>query len=291
MLDGMSTTTPPYRQDPPTPRVQRGGRRTSNIVWSAVTLVASVFAFVALVVYSQATEAGQRRDQAAMETIDADTGTVSELLSGLGYVSIGSTAIALVVCIALALLRRRYAAAAGAAMIVAGANLTTQVLKRVVIERQDFGYLSVPSLPSGHTTVVISIVLAALLIAPHGTRFAITFIGSILATLVGASTVVAGWHRPADVLAALLVALAWGALVALVLSMRRDGVRPAGTSAHSLLSLVGATAAGALLVFFGVRPEEGWTGAFDAVLMLGCLGVASAVTVGVFARLSACHSA
>lgn len=290
MLDGMSTTTPPYRRDPLAPRVPDGAARTLNIVWSSVTVLASVAAFVALVVYSQSTESGQQRDQAAMEAIDADTDTVRELLSWLGYVSIGSTAIALVVCIAMALVRRRYAAAVGAATIVAGANITTQVLKRVVIEREDFGYLSVPSLPSGHTTVVVSVVLAALLIAPHGARFAITFFGSILATLVGASTVVAGWHRPADVLAALLVALAWGALVALALSIRRDGVRPAGTSTHSLLSLVGAAAAGALLVFIGVRPNDGWTGMVDATLMLGCLGIASAVTVGVFARLSACHS-
>ena len=286
----MSTTTPPYRKDPPTPRVSDGGARTTNIVWSSVTLVASAVSFVLLVRYSQATENGQRHDQAAMETIDADTGTVRELLSWLGYVSIGSTAVALVVCIALAVLRHRYAAAIGAGVLVAGANITTQLLKRLVIEREDYGYLDVPSLPSGHTTVVISIVLAALLIAPHGTRFAISFVGSILATVVGASTVVAGWHRPSDVLAALLVALAWGALITLVLSVRRGGARPAGTSAHSLLSLVGATAAGALLVVIGVRPNDGWTGTADAALMLGCLGIATAVTVGVFARLSACHS-
>lgn len=287
----MSTTTPPYRQDPPTPRAPDGRARVVDIVWSSITLIASIIVLLALIVYSQSTKSGQDRDQAAMDTIDADTDTVRELLSWLGYVSIGSTALALVVCIALALLRHRYAAAIGAAAIVAGANITTQVLKRLVIERADFGYLSVPSLPSGHTTVVISIVLAALLIAPHGTRFAITFIGAILATLVGASTVVAGWHRPSDVLAALLVALAWGSLVTLVLSVRRTGVRAAGASAHTLLSLVGAAAAGALLVFIGVRPNEGWTGVADAAVMLGCLGVATALTVGVFARLSSCHSA
>lgn len=291
MLDAMSTTTPPYRRDPLVPSVHEGHGRAPNIAWSAVTLAASTVALVALIVYSQSTESGQRRDQAAMDTIDADTDTVRELLSWLGYISIGTTAVALIVCIALALVRRRYAAALGAAALVAGANVTTQFLKRVVIERSDFGYLSVPSLPSGHTTVVISIVLAALLIAPRGTRFAITFIGSILATLVGASTVVAGWHRPADVLAALLVSLGWGALVVLVLSVRRAGMPPAGGSAHTFLSLVGAAAAGALLVFIGVRPEDGWTGFGDAAVMLGCLGVATALTVGLFARLSASHSA
>lgn len=286
----MSTTTPPNRTDPPA-RVRHVGVRTMNIIWSAVTLVASIIALVGLIIYSQSTESGQRYDQAAMDAIDADTSTVRELLSWLGYVSIGSTAIVLLGCIGLALVRRRYAAAVGAVAIVAGANVTTQVLKRLVIDRADFGYLSVPSLPSGHTTVVVSLALAALLITPHATRFAITFVGSILTTLVGASTIVAGWHRPADVLAALLVTLAWGALVTLGLSIRRAGVYQAGASTHSLLSLIGAAAAGALLMFAGVRPDDGWTGLADAALMLGALGVASAVTVGVFARLSACHSA
>lgn len=287
----MSTTTPPDRSASLMPSAPQEPTRVPNIAWSAVTFVAATAALVALVVYSQSTAAGQRRDQEAMETIDADTETLGELLSWLGYISIGTTAVALVICIALALVRKRYAAAVGAALLVAGANLTTQFLKRVVIERSDFGYLNVPSLPSGHTTVVISVVLAALLIAPHGTRFAITFFGSILATLAGASTVVAGWHRPADVLAALLVSLAWGALVVLALSVRRAGLPAGGGSVHAFVSLVGAGAAGALLVFVGVRPNDGWTGFGDAAVMLGCLGFATAFTVGVFARLSASHSA
>lgn len=291
MLDGMSTTSPSYRQDPATPPREPGPGRAANIVWSALTLLASTASLVVLIAYTQSTESGQRRDQAAMDTIDADTETVREMLSWLGYISIGTTALALVGCIALALVRHRYAVAAGAAAIVAGANVTTQLLKRVVVEREDFGYLSVPSLPSGHTTVVISIVLAALLIAPHGTRFAISLVGSILVTLAGASTVVAGWHRPADVFAALLVSLTWGALVILVLSIRRVGSAPAGASTHTLLSLFGAAAAGVLLVFAGVRPEDGWGGLGDAAIVLGSLGFASAGTVGLFARLSASHSA
>lgn len=284
----MSTTTPPYRRDPL--RSRRETTRTTNVVWSSVVLVTSVAGLIALIVYSQTTEAGQRRDQAAMDAIDADTGTIRDLLSWLGYISIGTTAVALVVCIALALVRRRYAVAAGAAVIVAGANITTQVLKRLVVDRADFGFLSVPSLPSGHTTVVVSVVLAALLIAPHGTRFAISLLGSILVTLAGASTVVAGWHRPADVFAALLVSLAWGALVVLVLSVRRVGSPAAGASTHTILSLFGAAAAGVLLVFAGVRPDDGWGGLGDATLVLGSLGFASAGTVGLFARLSAAHS-
>lgn len=273
------------------PPRQAGPRRAYNIVWSVLTLLASIGSLVVLVRYTQSTEAGQARDQAAMDTIDADTETVRGMLSWLGYISIGTTALALVFCIGLALLRRRFAVAAGAAIIVAGANVTTQLVKRVFVERADFGYLSVPSLPSGHTTVVVSIVLAAMLIAPHGLRLAISLFGSILVTLAGASTVVAGWHRPADVFAALLVSLAWGALVVLVLSIRQAGSATAGTSTHTVLSLFGAAAAGVLLVFAGVRPEDGWGGLGDATVVLGSMGFASAGTVGLFARLSAPHSA
>ncbi|MGH3357248.1 MAG: hypothetical protein ACRDO7_00500, partial [Nocardioidaceae bacterium] len=103
----MSTTTPPYRQEPLAPQARPG--RIPNIVWSVLTLAASAAALVALIVYSQSTEAGQRRDQAAMDTIDANQDAVREMLSWLGYISIGTTALALIVCIALALLRKRYA--------------------------------------------------------------------------------------------------------------------------------------------------------------------------------------
>ena len=96
-------------------------------------------------------------------------------------------------------------------------NVTTQLLKHAVLTRPDFGLGTLNSLPSGHTTVVASAVGASLLVAPRLWRPVIAVLGGFATTLTGASTIVAGWHRPSDVIAALAVSLIWTAGVALVL--------------------------------------------------------------------------
>ncbi|MGH3425813.1 MAG: hypothetical protein ACRDO8_13850, partial [Nocardioidaceae bacterium] len=102
------------------------------LLWSALTCVLSVGAVVALAETALMTRHGQDLDQSAMETVYARQGTLDRLLSMLGYVSIGTTALALVVCVTLAVLRRRFAGAIGGVVLVAGANVSTQVLKRYV---------------------------------------------------------------------------------------------------------------------------------------------------------------
>jgi 2-methylcitrate dehydratase PrpD len=79
---------------------------------------------------------------------------------------------------------------------------------------------------------------------------------------------VAGWHRPSDVVGAVLATTAWTAVVSWVLGRQHVAVR--GTW---LLALVGAVAAIGALVAIGVRPSSGWDGFTDAALVLGALGV------------------
>lgn len=288
---------PAYRQAG-TPVASRavwpvGGERGSRgpaVFWSVLVLALSVSATAVLAHVALVTHSGQKLDQSAMDAVYARENTVERLLSILGNVSIGTAALAVTVCVVLAVLRRRYAAAVGALVLVIGANVTTQVLKRSVFDRPDLGHLSLNSLPSGHTTVVTSVVLAGLLVAPHVARTLVAAIGAFATTLTGASTVVAGWHRPSDVLAAYTVCLAWGAAIVLVLALRRPGRFHGATVLQIGLALVGAVAAGVLLVFIGVRPEQGWPGATGAALVLGAVGIASAVTIAVFARLSSVHS-
>jgi len=225
-----------------------------------------------------------------MEAVYARADVREQVLSLLGYVSIGTTALALIVCVGLALVRRRYAAAVAAITVVAAANVTTQLLKDQVFVRPDFGNLTINSLPSGHTTVVASVTLAALLIAPMSARAFVAILGSFTVTLTGASTIVAGWHRPSDVFAGLAISLAWGSLVVLVLGIRRPGRLPRAQWWPTVWSFVGAIGAGALLVLIGVRPVQGWQGLLDAAVVLGSIGVVSAAVVGVFARLSSVHA-
>ena len=92
--------------------------------------------------------------------------------------------------------------------------------------------------------------------------------------MTGASTVVAGWHRPSDVIAALAVSLVWTAGVAVFLRGRASGV--GGTVAGAV---VGCTAALLFLVAVGVRPVMGWDGFAQSALVLGLLSVATAVFI------------
>jgi hypothetical protein len=51
--------------------------------------------------------------------------------------------------------------------------------------------------------------------------------GTVGSLLVGAATIVAGWHRPSDVAAALMVSAAWAGLVVAFVVMRPRGARNA----------------------------------------------------------------
>lgn len=238
----------------------------------------ALIAYVAL-----STQSGQDVDGWATEALYARRATVTQILSLLGYLSIGSAGLALAACFFFGTLRGRLSTAIGAVVIVAGANITTQLLKRVVLDREDLGQGVHNSLPSGHTTLVTALVLAVLLVVPEALRYLTVLGGTFLVTMVGASTIVAGWHRPADVLAALAVSLAWGAAVSAVLGSRLD-LWDARFTTLLALAVLGAMAAGAGLVAIGVRPIEGWSGVFEAGAVLGGMGLASILTIALFSR-------
>jgi len=226
---------------------------------------------------------GQLWDQRAMTSVYAGPEAKQTLLGYLGYVSIGAAALALLVCLVLALMQGRARLAVAAAAIIAGANVTTQVLKHGVLDRPDLGFTTLNSLPSGHTTVATSVVLATLLVAPVPLRLLFAVAGSFVVTLTGASTVVAGWHRPGDIIAALAVCLLWGSAVAVFVGVRTTGADMVHTTVASLL---GAGAAGLFLIVVGVRPTGGWEGLVDAALVLGLIGAVTALVLGSFARLA-----
>jgi hypothetical protein len=246
-------------------------------------LVVSLGVFFATIRIALDSSRGQSWDQHAMSSVYAGPDAKRTLLGYLGYVSIGAAAFALLACLILALLQGRARLAVAAAVIIAGANVTTQVLKRNVLDRPDFGFTTLNSLPSGHTTVVTSVVLATLLVAPTALRPLLAVAGSFAVTLTGASTVVAGWHRPGDIIAALAVCLLWASAAAMLVGVRNTG---AGFVHTTVAALAGAAAAGVFLIVVGVRPSGGWGGLDDAALVLGLVGAVSALTLGAFARLS-----
>lgn len=122
--------------------------------------------------------------------------------------------LAVLVFAAVTVWRRRWLASAIAVASFAAANLTTQLLKKVVLERPELAngvpYLTGNSLPSGHTTFAAAAAVAVFLVVAPRWRPATAALGALFSVAVGTATFVEGWHRPADMAAAYLVAAFWG---------------------------------------------------------------------------------
>ncbi len=195
---------------------------------SACTIV-----FAGLYIGAVRTRLGQRTDEAALVgrvTNGSLQAATNHLLNTISVTSLflGTGALAL-----LALSRRRPRLAVGVVAMVVGANLTTQLLKSHLLPRPDLlhrpGAASVPSFPSGHATVAMSLALGLLLVVPPRSRTIVGCIAVAYATLIGAATLTAGWHRPSDVIAGYLVATTW----ATILTGSIIGVRGTGALAGS----------------------------------------------------------
>jgi membrane-associated phospholipid phosphatase len=227
-----------------------------------------------LVWFALGSQRGQAWDDSAMGTVVGGRDTQLAVLSVLGYVSIGAIIVVVGACAFVAMARGKFMLAAGAAAVIVGSNVTTQLLKHSILDRPNFGLGTMNSLPSGHTTVVASAVGASLLVAPRLWRPLLALLGGFATTLTGASTVVAGWHRPSDVIAALAVSLIWTAAIAVIVH------GPAAPVGGPLVGgLLGSGAAVIFLIAIGVRPVMGWDGFFESGLVLGAIAGATAVFV------------
>jgi len=132
--------------------------------------------------------------------------------------------IGMVSVVAIALVQRRARLAVAGLVVVIGANLTTQLLKLVLLDRTDLlGGLFYPlpnSFPSGHATAVASIAVGLLLVVPALLRAPVLVLSAAVVALVGVSTLMTGWHRMADAIGGTVVATSWGAGVAAILAWR-----------------------------------------------------------------------
>ncbi|KNC15054.1 hypothetical protein AC792_15395 [Arthrobacter sp. RIT-PI-e] len=123
------------------------------------------------------------------------------------------------------LVRRRYAAASVAVGVILASTLTTQPLKTGVSARPDRGIdtLAFNSLPSGHTTLAASAVAAVFLVVPPRRRPFVAALGGAYSIAAGAATYLNLWHRPADVVAALLVVGTWTLVGGLIVLRTGNG--------------------------------------------------------------------
>ena len=208
---------------------------TSTPTWLArasrrLTILSGSCVVLLLLLYWLAvrTEWGQRAGNAALSgrfnqppQFGAGSLDLLETISIVSLAVVGGT-----LCL-VGLVRGGWPLGIGVGVTILGANVTTQVLKRLIFTRPHLldeagAAISHNSLPSGHATVAMTIAVATMMIAPPRYRFRVTCVTGIYAALVGAATVSAGWHRPSDVIAATLVSVAWGAIVSATLIGLRE---------------------------------------------------------------------
>lgn len=247
--------------------------------------IAATLALVGLYLVFVRTAEGQRVDQSALNHLGWSTAARDSVSTILDVITIGGMALVLASCVTIALARRRWTLAVGAVVLVGVSNIATQVLKHQILTRPDFGYADLNSFPSGHTTVAASMAMAALLVVPRTFRWLVAVVGSVSVGVTGVGTVVAGWHRPSDVLAALCVTLAVGSVVVAVLTIGRGTDPGAPPPARTLAVVAALPVAAAVFMALGVRPDGTTKDLVLHVLVMGVLATITAMVLAFYARL------
>ena len=204
----------------------------------------------------------------------------------LATVSVPMVAAVILVVLAIGLARGRLVAGLAAAVAVGAANVSTQLLKYRIFERDDLlslgSWNGTNTLPSGHTTVAASALVGLVLVVPPVLRALTAGIGMLAVSAYGLATLVNQWHRPSDVIAAVLVSCGWGCLaVAAIRVAERSGrhrdVRHSPGIASAVL--IGLGSCGLLLALaagFGVR-DAAASGADRATAVIAYAGGIAAV--------------
>lgn len=96
-------------------------------------------------------------------------------------------------------------------LAAAAAVTSTYLLKHYLIVKPDLGVQEAlsNSAPSGHTTFAAAAGAALFLAAPRFLRPTVALCAALATCLTGASTIINGWHRPTDVVTAILVTAIW----------------------------------------------------------------------------------
>ncbi|AXK46036.1 phosphatase PAP2 family protein [Brachybacterium saurashtrense] len=190
---------------------------------SLLAAAACTAALVGLARAAVGTASGQRLDQLILSGAGAHQGPVSRYAElAVETVSVPVVAVLLGLAVLLVLLRRRADLLLPLGVLVLGANLTTQVIKHLLVTREALAPnidITPNSFPSGHTTLAATAMIA-LVLAGGRARVMLAPLGALWTLAAGIGTLVVGWHRPSDVVGAIVVAAAWTFLV-----LGADGLR------------------------------------------------------------------
>lgn len=207
--------------------------------------IACAGALVLLALVAYGIDAAQRADATLLAKFVAQRGATGSLADPIAHLGDPLPLLAmLVAACGIALWRGRPLDAAAAVTVVAGANLTTQVLK-VALAHPRFqpvlghDQLGPVAFPSGHATAATSIAIAFAFVVAPGWRAAVAAIGACVVAAVGGSIMVLAWHFPSDVLGGILVASGWGFAVLALRRVAEGGgsASPAQASSRAAISV------------------------------------------------------
>lgn len=191
--------------------------------------------------------------------------------------------------VAIALLRRRPRVALAVTILAPAAPLTAELLKPLLAHPHahvGFGWIGAASWPSGHSTAAMTLVLCALLVAPHRLRPTVAVLGSVFAIAVGLSLLILAWHMPSDVLGGYLLAALYGSLaLAALRAAEHRQPSEARWRSEDLLAPVVVVLAGTLAVVVVVLIRAGQVASFASGHHL--LIAAAAVIAALAALISA----
>lgn len=202
---------------------------SGSVLRLSVVAIGAVIAAGFIYWLTVSTRTGQLVGELILGGRPASTGSIAAAEEVLSNFSRASLVIGTAFVAVIAALQRRPRLALIAVATIAGANLATQILKYIVLERTDLlGGMFYPlpnSFPSGHATAAASIAVAVLIVVPPLFRAPWVILSALVVAAVGVSTLFAGWHRMADAVGGVFVATAWAAGLAAVLVWRRGAER------------------------------------------------------------------
>lgn len=272
----------------PAPRALRPGLGTT--LRHLLVLAIMVGGFCTTVYVFLFSYTGQWIDETALAEVSNEliglSDSTEEFLDFLPYVAGGLGVLGLVLVL---LLRRRFGPVLLGVAVAAAADGSAQVLKHVIISKPNLGIQEAVgnSLPSGHTTFAMSAGAAVFLAAPKAWRpFCACALGA-MAAATGISTVINGWHRPADVIAAMFLVGAWTVVGLWILRFLPSEAQDLRDTRHSgmvlvpLLSIFGLFAAFCAVATYLVAGSQQFPGA----ALLGSVCLISAVALLTTAQL------
>jgi membrane-associated phospholipid phosphatase len=272
--------------------VQEPAVRRPGVGYLVVPLLISMLAGLGLLATYHVfvrTISGQWLDTAAMLGTEVHHARLEELLSRvLNATTLTSLVLVCVIAAAVGVVRKRADLAIAAAVLVLAGNATTQLLKDW-LPRPTLDGLTYPnSLPSGHTTAAASVAFALVVVLPAALRGPAALVGAGYTAAIAIGTVWARWHRPSDIIAALLVVLAWGALAVFGVRLLRWGraAAPGRPTRLATLPLLATAAVGVPATVIGLlvgKTSEAMTAASPEpsrlTFVTGAAGIAAVVAI------------